>query len=114
MIYGIIRKIDIRVSLIYISRGDDDGFTIIKIFQAVAKLGSISKAAKELNYAQSNLTSKIQQLETSLQTTLFYRHNKGVTLTDKGEILLSYTEEIFQLLNEVREVINDDQAPKGP
>ncbi|KGR92334.1 LysR family transcriptional regulator [Ureibacillus massiliensis 4400831 = CIP 108448 = CCUG 49529] len=86
----------------------------LRFFQAVAKLGSISKAAKELNYAQSNLTSKIQQLETSLQTTLFYRHNKGVTLTDKGEILLSYTEEIFQLLNKVREVINDDQAPKGP
>lgn len=89
-------------------------FHSLRFFQAVAGLGSISKAAKELNYAQSNLTAKIQQLESSLQTTLFYRHNKGVTLTDKGKILLTYTEEIFQLLEEVREVLNDDQTPKGP
>lgn len=85
----------------------------LRFFQAVAELGSISKAAKELNYAQSNLTSKIQQLETSLQTTLFYRHNRGTTLTDKGKILLSYTNELFQLLNEMKEVMNDDQTPKG-
>jgi DNA-binding transcriptional LysR family regulator len=86
----------------------------LKFFQAVAKLGSISKAAKELNYAQSNLTSRIQQLESNLQTKLFYRHNRGTTLTDKGKVLLSYTEEIFQLLDEVKNVMSDDQTPKGP
>lgn len=86
----------------------------LRFFQSVAKLGSISKAARELNYAQSNLTAKIQQLETELQTTLFYRHNRGTSLTDKGKVLLSYTEEIFQLLDEVRNVMNDEQTPKGP
>lgn len=86
----------------------------LRFFRAVAQLGSISKAAKELNYAQSNLTSKIQQLEENLQTTLFYRHNRGTTLTDKGKILLSYTDKIFQLLDEVNEVMSDDQIPKGP
>lgn len=86
----------------------------LRFFQCVAKLGSISKAARELNYAQSNLTAKIQQLETELQTTLFYRHNRGTSLTDKGKVLLSYTEEIFQLLDEVRNVMNDEQTPKGP
>ncbi|WP_368655202.1 LysR family transcriptional regulator [Ornithinibacillus sp. 4-3] len=86
----------------------------LNFFQAVAKSGSISKAAKELNYAQSNLTARIQQLESDLQTKLFYRHNRGATLTDKGKILLSYTEEIFQLFDEVKNVMNDDQTPKGP
>lgn len=86
----------------------------LNFFQAVAKSGSISKAAKELNYAQSNLTARIQQLESDLQTKLFYRHNRGTTLTDKGKILLSYTEEIFQLFDEVKNVMNDDQTPKGP
>jgi DNA-binding transcriptional LysR family regulator len=86
----------------------------LKFFRAVAELGSISKAARELNYAQSNLTDKIQQLETELQTTLFYRHNRGTTLTDKGKVLLSYTDEIFQLFDDVRKVMNDDQTPKGP
>lgn len=86
----------------------------LKFFRAVAKLGSISKAARELNYAQSNLTARIQQLESDLQTKLFYRHNRGTTLTDKGQALLSYTDEIFQLFDEVRDVMSDDQTPKGP
>jgi LysR family transcriptional regulator, cell division regulator len=86
----------------------------LKFFRAVAELGSISKAARELNYAQSNLTAKIQQLETELQTTLFYRHNRGTSLTDKGKLLLSYTDEIFNLLDEVKNVMNDEQTPKGP
>lgn len=86
----------------------------LRFFQAVAGLGSISRAARELNYAQSNLTAKIQQLETELQTTLFYRHNRGTSLTDKGKVLLSYTDKIFQLLDEARNVMNDDQTPNGP
>ncbi|MEK9198215.1 MULTISPECIES: LysR family transcriptional regulator [Bacillales] len=86
----------------------------LKFFRAVAASGSISKAAKELNYAQSNLTAKIQQLEGDLQTTLFYRHNRGTTLTDKGKVLLVYTDKIFQLLAEVKEVMNDNGVPKGP
>ncbi|MDQ0154710.1 DNA-binding transcriptional LysR family regulator [Robertmurraya andreesenii] len=87
---------------------------VLKFFQAVATLGSISKAARELNYAQSNLTARIQQLESELQTKLFYRHNRGTTLTDKGKVLLSYTDEIFKLIDEVKIAISDDQTPKGP
>ena len=86
----------------------------LRFFQAVAKAGSMSKAAREINYAQSNLTAKIQQLEADLQTKLFYRHNRGTILTDKGKMLLSYSDEIFQLLNEVRNVMVDDYTPKGP
>ncbi|MEM1505892.1 LysR family transcriptional regulator [Domibacillus sp. 8LH] len=86
----------------------------LKIFQTVAKLGSISQAARELQYAQPNITMKIQQLETDLQTTLFYRHNRGTTLTAKGSMLLAYTEKIFNLIEETKSVINDDHIPKGP
>ncbi|MFP3124156.1 LysR family transcriptional regulator [Ectobacillus funiculus] len=49
----------------------------LKIFQTVAKLGSISRTARELQYAQSNITMKMQQLEADLQATLFYSHNCG-------------------------------------
>lgn len=101
------------------AKGDIEGGMImdlqaLKIFQSVAELGSISQAARELNYAQSNITTKIQQLEANLQTTLFYRHNRGTTLTSKGEVLLSYTDELFQLLEEMKKVMSDDQTPKGP
>ena len=86
----------------------------LKVFQVVAKKGSISGAARELNYAQSNITTKIQQLETHLQTTLFHRHNRGIILTSKGESLLIYAERIFQLIDETNKVMKDDQTPKGP
>lgn len=85
----------------------------LKIFQTVARLGSISKAARELQYAQSNITMKIQQLESDLQTTLFYRHNRGTVLTTKGSLLLSYTEKIFDLIEETKHVMMDEQTPKG-
>jgi LysR family transcriptional regulator, cell division regulator len=85
----------------------------LNVFQTVARLGSISQAARELKYAQSNITMKIQQLETDLQTTLFYRHNRGTSLTAKGSMLLTYTEKIFHLIEETRKVMNDDQIPKG-
>lgn len=86
----------------------------LKVFQTVAKMGSISGAARELNYAQSNITTKIQQLENHLQTTLFYRHNRGILLTSKGESLLIYAERIFRLIEETNKVMKDDQTPKGP
>lgn len=86
----------------------------LKVFQSVAEMGSISGAARELNYAQSNITTKIQQLETQLQTTLFYRHNRGIILTAKGNLLLTYAEKIFQLIEETSKVMKDDQTPKGP
>ena len=86
----------------------------LKIFQIVAKVGSISQAARELQYAQSNITMKIQQLESDLQTTLFYRHNRGTALTAKGSMLLTYTEKIFDLIEETKSVMNDDQTPSGP
>lgn len=86
----------------------------LRFFQAVAKAGSISKAARELNYAQSNLTARIKQLEADLQTQLLYRHNRGTTLTDKGELLLSYTEKIFELINEARTAMLEDHIPNGP
>lgn len=86
----------------------------LKIFETVAKLGSISQAARELQYAQSNITMKIQQLESDLQTTLFYRHNRGTTLTAKGNMLLTYTKKIFDLIEETKSVMQDNQFPSGP
>ena len=39
----------------------------LQIFQSVADQGSVSSAAKELNYVQSNVTARIKQLENELK-----------------------------------------------
>lgn len=83
------------------------------MFKLTAQNGSISMTARELNYAQSNVSTKIQELEDYLETTLFYRNNRGVTLTPKGEILLKYAEKILNLINETTNIIKDGSSPKG-
>lgn len=56
----------------------------LRIFRTVAQTGSITKAAKALGYVQSNVTARIQQLESDLNTQLFYRQ-RGMILTPTGE-----------------------------
>ncbi len=49
----------------------------LKIFQAVAREGSITKAAQMLNYVQSNVTARVHKLEEDLNIRLFHRTNRG-------------------------------------
>jgi DNA-binding transcriptional LysR family regulator len=86
---------------------------LLKVFQAVAEEGSISKAAQSLNYVQSNVTARIQQLEQELKTPLFYRHSRGITLTSAGHTLMEYTVRIFNLLEEAQQAVLDSPVPKG-
>ncbi|KHF33265.1 HTH-type transcriptional regulator YofA [Paenibacillus sp. P1XP2] len=58
----------------------------LKIFQAVAREGSITKAAARLGYVQSNVTARIRQLEAELNTSLLYRQSRGVSLTRPAKI----------------------------
>lgn len=86
---------------------------LLKVFRAVAEEGSISKAAQSLNYVQSNVTARIQQLEQELRTPLFYRHSRGITLTSAGQTLMEYTVRIFNLLEEAQQAVLDSPVPKG-
>ncbi len=86
---------------------------ILKVFRAVALEGSISKAAQSLNYVQSNVTTRIQQLEEDLKTPLFYRHSRGITLTSAGKTLLTYTDKILYLLDEAYKAVQDSPVPRG-
>lgn len=83
------------------------------IFQTVANKGSISKAAEELNYVQSNVTSRIQKLEEELNTKLFHRHKRGITLTNEGNALLPYAQKIISLTEEMKMIASNKEGPKG-
>ena len=56
----------------------------LRFFVAAAEAGSFSAAAEDLNYAQSNLSNRIKQLEEELGEPLFYRYRRGVALTAKA------------------------------
>lgn len=88
-------------------------FKDLEIFQKVAEKGTISAAARTLNYVQSNVTARIQKLEAELNTPLFNRHNRGMTLTPEGKKLLVYSEKILSLANEMKKVIQSREEPAG-
>lgn len=86
----------------------------LRIFQIVAREGSITKAAARLGYVQSNVTARIRQLEAELGTGLFYRHNRGMTLTSSGKMLLDYADKILGLLDEAAAALSFSGEPTGP
>ncbi|MEH6945074.1 LysR family transcriptional regulator [Bacillus sp. JJ722] len=85
----------------------------LQIFQSVANHGSVTNAAKELKYVQSNVTARIKLLENELKTPLFYRHKKGMTLNPEGRKMLSYVNKILQEVQELRQVFLDSDMPAG-
>ena len=70
--------------------------SLLKVFVEVARENSITKAATKLKFAQSNVTSRIKQLEKSLGFALFHRVPKGVILSKEGEKLYPYAVEIVK------------------
>jgi len=84
----------------------------LEIFRAVAVEGSVTKAAEKLNRVQSNISTRIKQLERQLEKDLFLRRNRGLTLTPDGHLLLSYTERLLQLSMEASEALNEGK-PRG-
>ena len=57
---------------------------------AVARVGSIRKAAEQLNLASSALNRRILDMEEELGVALFERGSQGVRLTTAGELFVSY------------------------
>lgn len=86
----------------------------LRVFDAVARLGSMSQAADQLNTVQSNVTARIRSLEERLGTKLFDRHHNGVVLTAAGRRLQPYAERIGHLLGDAARAVRDDGAPAGP
>lgn len=70
-------------------------------FWRVAKTGHLTQAAGELHVSQSALSSQIRQLEERIGEALFERSGRRLVLTDTGQLVLSYAENIFGLGREM-------------
>ncbi len=74
----------------------------LQTFITLCQLQNFTKTATALHYAQSNVTTQIKQLETELGVKLFERLGHHVALTDKGEELLPYAQQILLLNQEAK------------
>lgn len=76
----------------------DVNLNSLKIFLVVATSNSFLEASNKLYISQPAISKSINKLEEDLGISLFYRANKGVTLTSDGEILLKYVKDSRKLL----------------
>ena len=88
----------------------------LKMFQIVAIRQSFTRAAAELGYSQSNVTSAIKALEHDLGAQLFdrIRFSKKVVLTEVGRRALQYADRLLALADEARVAIHREAEPSGP
>ena len=71
---------------------------LYRVFKEVAEVGNITAAAQALYISQSAVSQSIKQLEHDLQTRLFARNSRGVTLTAEGQMLYEYVRSAMGLL----------------
>jgi DNA-binding transcriptional LysR family regulator len=74
---------------------------LLQTFFVVAEVGQISEAARRLHLSQPAVTGHIRRLEANLETTLFIRSARGVTLTPLGARLRERLHHVFVELEQV-------------
>ena len=95
------------------AQGDAMELRQLKTFRKVAQVLSFSRAATEMNYAQSSVTSQIKALEADLNAALFERIGQRIRLTEAGEQLLPYADQILDLAEETWRTIAEGAEPSG-
>ena len=87
--------------------------TLLNYFYTVAREGSFMAAAEKLDYAQSNLSMRIKQLEEMAGAELLIRGRNGVTLTEKGQVLYSYADKLLALSEEAESAVKGEKYSTG-
>src|ERR1700753_2674171 len=84
----------------------------LKIFRTVVDEGGVVRAANKLNRVQSNVTTRIRQLEHHLGTRLFRREGRSIRLSAEGQTLLTYADRLLRLADETVSEMRTGK-PKG-
>ena len=91
-----------------------DHLQTMRIFVAVAKLGSFAQAARQLRLSPSVVTRSIAQIEDHLGLTVMTRTTRSLRLTDRGNIYLDSCRQILEDIDSAeRKVRGEDAQPRG-
>jgi DNA-binding transcriptional LysR family regulator len=91
----------------------NDKLLALRLFVRVARTGSFSAAARELDLSQPSVSRIIAALEKDVGATLVIRTTRAVTLTDVGEDYLTQVEAILALLDKADHVVRGSQELRG-
>src|SRR5260370_37196821 len=87
--------------------------TDLKVFEAVARHGSMNRAAAELNTVQSNVTARGRARGRGLGVLLFPRHPRGVKISPAWRPMLPLSARISRLLGDPEGRARDECDPSG-
>lgn len=79
-------------------------------FWTVAKAGTVSAAAKQLHLARPTVTAQVRELERNVGQKLLRKQGRGLVLTEFGQQVFQYAEDIFAIGQELREFVNTGQT----
>ena len=82
------------------------------VFRTVVNAGGVTRAANQLHRVQSNVTTRVKNLEDELGVALFIREGRRMQLTPAGKVLLGYAERIITLASEAKVALRDS-GPRG-
>ena len=85
----------------------------LRYFWMVAKSGSIARASEQLHLTPQSISGQLSEFETMLGVKLFRRVGRGLELTEVGQRMLGYADQIFTLGNELVESLRDGALAQG-
>ncbi|MFK7816833.1 MAG: transcriptional activator NhaR [Gammaproteobacteria bacterium] len=81
-------------------------------FWTVAREGSIAKASEHLHITPQTISGQLKLLEVTIGEKLFQRQGRGLVLTDTGQVVNIYADEIFSLGTELAQRLNSKEPGK--
>ena len=78
----------------------------LRYFWSVATHGSIAKAADILFLTHQTISGQISELEKQIGTKLFKREGRNLVMTETGQMVFSYADEMFRLGNELQDILS--------
>lgn len=84
----------------------------LRVFLTVVEAGGVTRAAQRLHRVQSNVTTRVKNLEDDLGVRLFVREGRRMQLSPAGKVLLGYADRMLALAEEARGVLRETQ-PRG-
>ena len=84
----------------------------LRLFRAVARDASLTRAAENLGISQSAVSTQIRALEASLGHALFERRGRSLILTEAGRIALDHADEIFRAADDLAATLTRAGSPR--
>ncbi|MEM9056968.1 MAG: LysR family transcriptional regulator, partial [Pseudomonadota bacterium] len=84
-------------------------YSHLQYFWLVAREGSIARAAEVLHLTPQTISGQLKLLESAIGEPLFDRVGRRLVLTAKGQVILSYADEIFSIGSELANVVRGSQ-----